>query len=82
VLELAQRIRKMCDSKSPIEFVDYEKIYGKSFEDMRRRVPDLSKIARFTGYRPQVSLDNLLQITIRDACERMGIEIPIGATAA
>jgi UDP-glucose 4-epimerase len=78
VLELAQRVRRVCDSKSPIEFVPYEKVYGSSFEDMRRRVPDLSKIGRFVGYRPQVSLNQLLEITVRDTCERMGISCPVG----
>jgi nucleoside-diphosphate-sugar epimerase len=64
VLELAQRIRKHCHSKSLISFVPYEQVYGDSFEDMRRRVPDLAKIGRVTGYRPEVSLDQLLQLTI------------------
>lgn len=82
VLELAQRIRRMCDSKSEIEFVPYEKVYGSSFEDMRRRVPDLSKIERFVGYRPQVSLNQLLEVTIRDTCERMGIRVPVGVAMA
>jgi UDP-glucose 4-epimerase len=36
----------------------------RSFEDMRRRVPDLAKIQRVTGYRPEISLDQLLQLTI------------------
>ena len=40
------------------------KVYGDSFEDMRRRVPDLAKIQRVTGYRPEISLDQLLQLTI------------------
>ena len=82
VLELAQRIRRLCDSKSEIEFVPYEKVYGSSFEDMRRRVPNLSKIERFTGYRPQVTLHQLLEITIRDTCERMGVACPIGLAMA
>jgi UDP-glucose 4-epimerase len=78
VLELAQRTRQLCDSKSPIEFVPYEKVYGSSFEDMRRRVPDLSKIHRYVGYRPQVSLNQLLEETIRDTCERMSVSYPAG----
>ena len=65
VLELAQRIRKHCRSNSTIEFVPYEQVYGDSFEDMRRRVPDLTKIRGVTGYRPEVTLDQLLQHTIR-----------------
>ena len=79
VLELAHRIKRMCQSDSPIEFVPYEKIYGQSFEDMRRRVPDLRKIRRFCGYRPLISLDRLLEMTIRDNCEQMGIPCPVAA---
>jgi UDP-glucose 4-epimerase len=82
VLELAQRIRRMCDSRSEIEFVPYEKVYGSSFEDMRRRVPDLRKIERFVGYRPQMSLNRLLEVTIRDTCSQMGIPSPVGMAAA
>jgi UDP-glucose 4-epimerase len=82
VLELAQHIRRLCDSRSEIEFVPYEKVYGSSFEDMRRRVPDLRKIERFVGYRPQVSLNRLLEVTIRDTCSQMGIPSPIGMAAA
>jgi UDP-glucose 4-epimerase len=82
VLELAQRIRKMCDSKSEIEFVPYEKVYGSSFEDMRRRVPDLKKIDRFVGYRPRILCDQLLEMTIRDMCEQMSVPFPVGLQSA
>ena len=81
VMELAQRIKRMCHSDSPIETVAYEAVYGRSFEDMRRRVPDLRKIRRFVGYRPLVTLDGLLEATIRDACDQMGIPCPLVATA-
>src|SRR5207248_7794711 len=82
VLELAERIRKVCDSKSEIEFVPYEKVYGSSFEDMRRRVPDLRKINRFVGYQPEISLDRLLEMTVRDTCEQMGVPCPVGLQTA
>jgi UDP-glucose 4-epimerase len=82
VLELAQRIRARCDSRSAIEFVRYEEIYGRSFEDMRRRVPDLNKIRRVVGYRPQFTLDMLLDTTIRDMCERLRIPVPASLAAA
>jgi len=42
----------------------------------------LKKIKRFVGYRPQVSLDRLLETTIRDHCERMGVPCPIEVPAA
>jgi len=82
VLELAQRIKRMCQSDSPIEFVPYEQVYGQSFEDMRRRVPDLRKIRRYTGFRPQISLDRLLELTIRDHCDQLRIPCPVGLATA
>jgi UDP-glucose 4-epimerase len=78
VADLAERIRIRCQSESPIEFVAYEKIYGSSFEDMRRRVPDLRKIREAVGFRPSISLDQLLDMTIRDTCERQGLPVPAG----
>ncbi len=82
VFELAQRIKRMCRSDSPIEVVPYDHVYGHSYEDMRRRVPDLRKIRRYTGFRPQISLDQLLEMTIRDHCEQMGVPCPVGVATA
>ena len=64
VLQLAQRIKERCQSDSVIEFVAYEDIYGSSFEDMRRRVPNLAKIRKAVGYEPQITLEQLLDVTI------------------
>ena len=82
VLELAQRIKALCHSDSAIEFVAYEDVYGSSFEDMRRRVPNLAKIRRAVGYEPQVTLDQLLEVTIRDMCEQMELPVPAGLASA
>jgi len=82
VLELAMRIRALCGSSSPIELVSYEKIYGSSFEDMQRRLPDLSKIRRLVGYQPEIVLDQLLETTIRHTCEQMGLPCPSGLATA
>ena len=49
---------------------------------MRRRVPDLGKIRRFVGYRPEVNLDELLDSIIRDMREEMGRAAPAGITGA
>jgi UDP-glucose 4-epimerase len=81
VQQLAERIKARCNSSSKIEFVEYEKIYGSSFEDMRRRVPDLRKIHDTVGYAPRISLDQLLDMTIRDSCERQGLPLPAGVAA-
>lgn len=80
VLELALRIRDVCQSRSEIEFVPYEDIYGNSFEDMRRRVPNLQKIRRAVGYRPEITLDQLLEATVLDTCAAMDLPVPAGLT--
>lgn len=82
VFELAQRIKRLCRSDSAIELVPYDHVYGQSYEDMRRRVPDLRKIRRYTGFRPQYSLDRLLEMTIRDHCEQTRIPCPVGLATA
>lgn len=82
VLDLARRVKRLCGSRSEIEFVAYEDIYGSSFEDMRRRVPNLTKICRAVGYHAQVSLDQLLEMTIRDTCEQTGVPVPQGLATA
>jgi len=58
--ELATKIIDLTKSKSVINFVNYKEVFGDNFEDMRRRVPDLSKIKRLTGYEPSFTLDKTL----------------------
>ncbi len=60
ILELAERIKKLTRSQSKIIFVPYQKADASGFEDMQRRVPDLAKIRRLTGYKPKTSLDQIL----------------------
>lgn len=62
--ELAKRVKRMTASVSPIEYIPYEKAYEQGFEDMHRRVPDLTKIREAIGYEPRVSLDQLLERVI------------------
>src|SRR5262245_7764822 len=62
--ELAEKIRTMTGSDSPIHFVPHHEVFGHSFEDMSRRVPDISKIRQFVGYRPKVQLDEILERVI------------------
>ncbi len=59
--DLARRVRALTGSSSAIEVVEYAAIYGSRFEDMQRRVPDLTKIRNLVGYEPQVALDQLLR---------------------
>jgi UDP-glucose 4-epimerase len=61
ILDLAERIRAVTASRSEIEFVPYEKAYEAGFEDMPRRVPDLTKIHEYIGYRPTIALEQILR---------------------
>ena len=61
---LAERVKARTGSASEIEMVPYDKAYEEGFEDMPRRVPDLSKLRALIGYEPQVGLDEILDRVI------------------
>jgi UDP-glucose 4-epimerase len=71
IMELAERIRKMTDSKSRIVTVPYSTAYEDGFEDMQRRLPDVSKLNSLIGYEPKVSLDEALRSIIEDQMARL-----------
>jgi UDP-glucose 4-epimerase len=57
---LAERVRHLTGSASPIVTIPYDQAYERGFEDMPRRVPDISKIRSLVGYEPTVGLDEIL----------------------
>jgi UDP-glucose 4-epimerase len=63
---LAEQVRAAAKSGSPIVRVPYDVAYAKGFEDMERRVPDLAKLERVTGFRPETSLDHIIADVIED----------------
>jgi UDP-glucose 4-epimerase len=62
------------ESTSELRFIPYEQAYGDGFEDMERRVPDITRIRRLTGWSPTRSLDDILNDVI--AYERRRVEAP------
>jgi nucleoside-diphosphate-sugar epimerase len=64
VRDLAERIKARAGSRSEIVTIPYSKAYEEGFEDMPRRVPDLSKLRALTGYEPRVHLDEILDNVI------------------
>ena len=60
IRRLAERVRELSGSTSSIKLVPYDEAYESGFEDMPRRVPDLSKAEKMIGYKPQHSLDDIL----------------------
>jgi UDP-glucose 4-epimerase len=79
IVDLARRVIELCESSSEIKLVPYdaEEAYGEraaGYEDMRRRVPDASKLFAHTGFRPSIGLDQTLR-------EIIDYELATGATA-
>jgi UDP-glucose 4-epimerase len=60
ILELAQLIIKQTNSNSQITFTDYDDAYATGFEEMARRVPDVTKIKLYTGWEPKINLDRII----------------------
>jgi UDP-glucose 4-epimerase len=58
--DLARRIIELTDSKSKMTYIPYEKAYPLGFEDMERRIPDLTKLKVLTEFQPDVELDKIL----------------------
>lgn len=65
IMELAKRVREMCDSNSEIVTIPYDDAYEQGFEDMPRRVPDTAKLKRTIGWKPTRSLDEILLDTVQ-----------------
>ena len=64
IRDLAERVRAAAASASPITFVPYEQIFGSSFQDVPRRVPDVSRAESTLGFRATTQLEDGLRMTI------------------
>jgi UDP-glucose 4-epimerase len=67
---LAERVKALTGSASPIVTIPYDQAYEAGFEDMPRRVPDISKIRALVGYEPKVQLDEILRAVIDEFRKR------------
>jgi UDP-glucose 4-epimerase len=66
IRDLADRVKTLSGSGSPIQYVPYEQAYEAGFEDMPRRNPDIRKIQALIGYEPRQSLDDIIRRVIED----------------
>jgi UDP-glucose 4-epimerase len=64
ILDLAQRVKELTQSKSEIVLVPYDEAYEEGFEDMPRRIPDIAKVNKLIGFKPEKSLDEILRSVI------------------
>ena len=60
IKDLAERVRQVFGSSSPLVYIPYESAYEEGFEDMARRVPSIEKIRRYINYRPKATLDEII----------------------
>jgi UDP-glucose 4-epimerase len=81
IAELAEKIKQLTGSNSRIMYVPYEKAYEEGFEDMMRRVPDISKIGALIGYEPRFTLDEILTDVINYERSRMRSASDTGSPA-
>jgi UDP-glucose 4-epimerase len=60
ISDLARRVKALTGSQSPIHYIPYDQAYEAGFEDMPRRVPDISKLRDLIGYEPKLGLDAII----------------------
>jgi len=61
IMELAKKVIEITGSKSTIEKIAYEKAYPQGFEDMQRRIPDISKIKQVLEWSPEINLNQIIK---------------------
>ena len=66
IRELARRIINLVGSRSKIQYISYKKIYKDYFEDMKHRLPDISKIKKLIRFTPGYSLNDILKEMIAE----------------
>jgi UDP-glucose 4-epimerase len=66
IVDLARLIHRLCDTPNPLnlKFIPYDEIGGRKYEDVRRRIPDVSKAKRLLGFEPKVNIEEGLLATI------------------
>ena len=79
MLELARMVRDAAGSSSEIKLVPYDEAYPPGFEDMMRRVPDVSRLERTTGFKPMTPLAQIVRDVVEDQRARLGSAVAVGA---
>ena len=74
IYELAVRVRDAASSDSQIAFVSYQDAYQDGFEDMARRVPDVSKLESLVGFRPRITLETIVGDVLADQRSKLALE--------
>ena len=75
ISELADRVIRLTKSRSAVQYVPYEQAYEEGFEDMPRRIPDITKIHRAIGFAPTRTLDEIIMNVVDDLAGRAGAPV-------
>jgi UDP-glucose 4-epimerase len=70
IRELAERVIALSGSRAPIQFIPYDEAYEAGFEDMPRRVPDITKLHALVGFTPKMGLDDIIRLVIEHVRQR------------
>ncbi len=70
---LAEKVIALTGSNSKITLVPYDEAYEEGFEDMQRRVPDISKAGRLVGFKPTADLERILQMVIAEFRQKLSL---------
>jgi UDP-glucose 4-epimerase len=72
---LAEKVRDLVGSTSEIVYVPYDEAYEEGFEDMHRRIPDISKIHDAIGWQPKRNLDQIIHDVKADQQHDNGVHL-------
>jgi UDP-glucose 4-epimerase len=75
--ELAGLVKEMTESASPIRLIPYDEAYQPGFEDMQRRVPNIEKLHRLTGFSPKIKLAQIAHRVITGKLQEMETDVPV-----
>jgi len=75
ILQLARRVIELTGSTSQIQLVPYDVAYEAGFEDMARRIPDLTRVTSLIGYQPKVGLDETIRRIAAHLREANSVEV-------
>ena len=79
IMDLARKVKELTNSESEIVLIPYDEAYEEGFEDMPRRIPDISKVNAQVGFQPEMSLEGILKSVIDF---HSGQQAPVKTTAA
>jgi len=82
IIELAQRIIEVTGTRSEISMIPYTEAYGEGFEDMYRRVPDITKVQGRIGWRPTRSLKDIVEDVVEHQRRDLAARTPFTHLAA